>query len=419
MMGIWVVTHTFSPRFQDWRSYAPILALFATFQVWVGVQHLSLPIELLQVVAPANAKSYLALNSGVDSATLSLDPSQTHVGFIKGLSYWCLLFLVVVLVNTPGRLKALAVTMVLTGTVQACYGVLLTLSGAETTWILGLPNPNIANGSFLYRNHFGNFLVLCLCQGIGLLIASLSASGSRSFRARLQNAIAMILNGKAAVRLCLAMMVIGLVMSRSRMANVAFFASLAVAGLAGLWLIRKKSLKLTLLLASLLVIDLAILGSWFGMDELKQRLQSTSLAVEQRVEVNQYSQILVERYPLTGTGGGSFYSSFPGVKGPGVDLFYDHAHNDYLQFALEFGLPACVLLGVAIALSVYNSLVALRQRRNSLMQGIAFASLMAVTAELIQLTTDFHLQAPATAVYFLLCLILAWKARFMPVRDNP
>ena len=68
---------------------------------------------------------------------------------------------------------------------------------------------------------------------------------------------------------------------------------------------------------------------------------------------------------------------------------------------------------MAVLWSLYHAFVALRSRRTSLLQGIAFASVMAIIAELIMLTTDFHLQAPATAIYFMLCLALAWKARFM------
>ena len=207
---------------------------------------------------------------------------------------------------------------------------------------------------------------------------------------------------------------IDLVVSHSRMANTAFFSSLSIAGVLGLLLIRKKSRSLTVLLASLMVIDLMIVGSWFGVDKLKNRLENTSLMSETRDEVNQYGLSIIEQYPLTGTGGGSFYSSFPSVKGPGIYGFYDQGHNDYLQFAMEFGLPATLLLGVAVLWSLYHAFVALRRRRTSLLQGVAFATVMAIIAELIMLTTDFHLQAPATAIYFMLCLALAWKARFMP-----
>jgi len=413
LMGGWLLLNTHAPRWRILRPYFPLLLLFALFEIWVALQQLPLPIGWLQAIVPETAAHFIAANAQTTTGTLSLDPNQTHIGLIKGLSYWCILFLVLALANTTQRLKTLILIIVLTGTFQACYGVLLALSGSETTWLMGFENATSASGSFVYRNHFGNFLVLCLCLGIGLLIASLSESKFSSLKAAVKNFITMLLNGKATLRICLAIMVIGLVMSHSRMANTAFFASLSITGVLGLLLIRKKSRSLTVLLISLMVIDLMIVGSWFGVDKLKDRLENTSLMAETRDEVNQYGMSLIEQNPLTGTGGGSFYSSFPSVKGPGINSFYDLAHNDYLQFTIEFGLPATLLLGLAVLWSFYHAFVALRNRRNSLLQGVAFATVMAIIAELIMLTTDFHLQAPATATYFMLCLALAWKARFM------
>lgn len=413
MMAIWLLLNVYAPRWQSLRPYFPLLLLFGLFELWICFQHLPLPIDWLKAIAPQSAAHFLTANPEATTGTLSLDPNQTHIGFIKGLSYWSILFLVLALVNTTQRLKTLALVVVLTGTFQACYGVLLALSGSETTWVMGFNNSSIATGGFRYKNHFGNFLVLCLCLGVGLLIASLSESKTSSLKEKLKGLITMLLNGKAVVRLCLAMMVIGLVMSHSRMANTAFFASLSITGVLGLLLIRKKSRSLTILLVSLMVIDLMIVGSWFGVDKLKNRLENTSLTQETRDEVNQYGMSIIEQYPLTGTGGGSFYSSFPSVKGPGIYGFYDQGHNDYLQFVMEFGLPATLLLGTAVLWSLYHAFVALRSRRNNLLQGMAFATVMAIIAELIMLTTDFHLQAPATAIYFMLCLGLAWKARFM------
>jgi len=413
LVGGWLVVNAYSPRLHRLRPYLPLLLLFGLFQLWVAVQQLPLPIGWLQAIAPDTAAHFLAANPGVPSGTLSLDPNRTHIGLLKGLGYWSLLFLVLALVNSRQRLKTLALVAVLTGTFQAFYGVLLALSGSETTWVLGFPNSHIATGGFRYKNHFGNFLVLCLCLGIGLLIASLSGGSGGTLKEKLKQVLSMLLNGKAVLRLCLAMMVIGLVMSHSRMANTAFFASLSITGLLGLLLIRRKSRSLTVLLASLLVIDLMIVGSWFGLDRLKDKLENTSLAHETRDEVNRYGMSLIEQHPLAGTGGGSFYTSFPSVKGPDIEAIYDQAHNDYLQFAIEFGLPATLMLGVAVLWSLAQAFRALRSRHDGLMQGMAFAAVMAILAELIMLTTDFHLQAPATAIYFMLCLAVAWQARFV------
>ncbi|WP_428820427.1 O-antigen ligase family protein [Microbulbifer sp. MCCC 1A16149] len=411
----WMLYALRNSAFAVLKPYGPLLAIFAAAQVWVFFQQVPLPMGLLESLAPSVAEHYRQSAPTQIWATLSFDANQTRIALTKGLAYCCLLLLVLALVNSGKRLRALMIAVVVAGTVQAFYGALLALSGAQTTWVLDLPNSSIATGGFRYKNHFGNFLVLCLCLGIGLLIANLRGDNGGKFKERLKRILEMLLGGKAVLRLCLAMMVIGLVLSHSRMANTAFFASLSIAGGLGLLLIRNKSRSLTILLASLMIIDLMIVGSWFGVDRLRQEIAETSFSQETRDEVNQYGLALIEQHPVTGTGAGSFYSSFPSVKGPGINAFYDLAHNDYLQFAIEFGLPATLLLGFAILWSLYHAFMALRTRRDNLMQGLAFATFMGIVAELIMLTTDFHLQAPATAMYFLMILALAWKARYMKV----
>jgi len=413
LVGGWLLVNAYSPRLHTLKPYLPLLIIFAAVQGWIALQQTPLPIDWLQRLAPDTAQQLLNASPTATTGTLSLDPAQTHIGLIKGLSYCGILFLLLALVNTPQRLRTLMMVVVLAGTFQAFYGVLLALSGSETTWIMGYRNGRIATGGFVYKNHFGNFLVMCLCLGIGLLVANLSRGKGGNLKDHLKNLLTMLLGGKAVLRIALAMMVIGLVMSHSRMANTAFFASLSIAGALGLLLIRNKNRSLTILLASLMVIDLMIVGSWFGVDKLRDRLENTTLSQETRDEVNQYGLALIEQHPISGTGAGSFYSSFPSVKGPGIQTFYDLAHNDYLQFSIEFGLPATLLLGVAVLWSLFHAFTALRTRRDSLMQGLAFAALMAIVAELIMLTTDFHLQAPATAIYFMMMLAMGWKARYM------
>lgn len=412
LLGTWVLCCS-QGAWARLKSYWPLLGGFALLQVWTLLQLVPLPISWLETLAPAKAAFWLGANPDIAFATLSMDPNHTRVGLLKGISYCAILFLMLALVDSTKRLKAFALAIVIAGTLQAFYGVLQALSGSDTSWVLGMPNSRIATGGFVYKNHFGNFMALCLCIGIGLLIASLSGKRSTSLRQMLRDFLKTMLEGKAIVRLCLVMMVIALVMSRSRMANTAFFASLTIVGVLGLLIMRHKSRSLTVLLASLLVIDLMIVSSWFGLEKVKTRLEETALTQETRDEVVQYGQELIRQHPVAGTGNGTFYSSYQSVNGPDVKGYYDFAHNDYLQFAIEFGLPMTLLLGVLVLWSLWHALVALRTRRNSLMQGMAFAAVMAIVAELIMLLTDFHLQAPATTVYFMLCLGLAWVVRFV------
>ena len=73
--------------------------------------------------------------------------------------------------------------LVLSGLVQAVYGGLMHLSGANLE-IFGaqVPHAAHASGGFVNRNHLAGFLEITLALGIGLMIGALQETGPRSWR---------------------------------------------------------------------------------------------------------------------------------------------------------------------------------------------------------------------------------------------
>ena len=127
---------------------------------------------------------------------------------------------------------------------------------------------------------------------------------------------------------------------------------------------------------------------------------------------------VIEDHPVFGTGPGSFYVAFPRYRPAGVAGFHDHAHNDYAQFAAESGLLGIALIGAFVAVSLAAALFAQWRRRDPLMRGLSFASVMGVTALLIHSAFDFNLQIPANAVLFVVLLALAWIALHLDRASN-
>jgi O-antigen ligase len=123
---------------------------------------------------------------------------------------------------------------------------------------------------------------------------------------------------------------------------------------------------------------------------------------------------MIGDFPLGGTGAGSFSSSFPRYRGAGIDFFYDHAHNDYLQFAAELGIPAALVLLAFCGLSLVTAIRAQFRRRDPWMQGMAFSATMAIVAMAIHGTVEFNLQIPANTATFMVLLALAWLSAYMP-----
>jgi len=388
----------------------PVTACLLATLLWIVVQALPLPAGVLGLLSPRA----LVIHSTTHSyPSLSLDAYATRQAALQTLAYLLFFCLTLLLVNDKPRIKLLAQAIILGGVFQAAYGSIMTLSGLEYGFFIDKQNPGVATGTFINRNHLAGYLEMCLAAGVGLMLAELSSTSATGWRDSARRLLRTLLGNKARIRLALVVMVTGLVLTRSRMGNTAFFASLTGVGCFYLLAVRKLSGRTIAFFASLLVIDLLVVGNFFGIEKVAERIQQTSVEAEDRSDINRDSLTMLRDFPLTGTGAGSFYAVYPMYTSAVVVTgFTRHAHDDYLQFACEFGLVFATVLGVVVLASLWTAVRAQLKRRDQLMQGMGFAATMAIVALLIHSAVDFNLQIPANAAMFVVMLALGWVCRY-------
>ena len=413
----WLVLALFGrARFDTrlWQIARWPLLLLTLVQLWVVVQLLPLPRGLVQVVSPRAYAWHLAEGP----LRLSLDPAAGYYYLLRGCAVTVGFFLVLALVNSQQRVKLMLQVLVFSGTMQAAYGAFMVLSGLELGFLVEkYVGKGVTTGTFVNRNHLAGYLVLCLSAGIGLQMSQLVSVEQKRWRDRLRGWLELMLSAKFRLRVYLAVMVVALVLTRSRMGNIAFFSALAAAGLITVINGRQFSWRLVLFLGSLLVVDVLILGRWFGFDKLMARLEQTGAqpVVEQgRYWLDIYTIDYIRDFFLTGSGGGSFYGVFPSYQGPSLPGFYEHAHNDYLEFSAELGVPIMCVLLVFVGLAGRQAIAVLRRRRTPLYRGAAFAVLMSIAWAALHSLADFNLQIPANALTFTSIMALAFSCRMLP-----
>ena len=405
------------------------LAALAFWWLWIGLQGLALPAEWVRLLSPKahemHALAAAALGQALPTTlTLSLEPHATRDFWFKTTAYLAVFALTLLLVNSRHRVELLLQTLVICGMFQAFYASVMMLSGLEYGFLIkkttGLGQ---ATGTFINRNHLAGYLNLCLAAGIGLMIARLGGEPLGSWRQRLRSIARLLLGEKVRLRIYLVVMVIGLVLTRSRMGNTAFFAGTLIVGALGLLLMRNAPRSTLLFLTSLMVLDLLIVGTWFGVDQVAQRIRQTDIRAseirtdggdvmptEDRDEVVRRAMDYLRDFPLTGSGAGSFYVVFPAYHNQKLSGFYDFAHNDYVQQAAETGMIGLGLSAFIVLLALWQALSALRRRRDPVMRGTAFAVAMAICWLAIHSTVDFNMQIPANALTMTVLLAMAWVA---------
>ncbi|RLA44982.1 MAG: O-antigen ligase family protein [Gammaproteobacteria bacterium] len=399
-----------------WRRARAPLALLVLVQLWVFLQLIPIPRSIVEALSP---QAY-AWHIKEGWLSLSLDREYGKYYLLRGCAFTTGFFLTIALVNTHDRVKTLLQVLVFSGTFQAAYGAFMVLSGLELGFFVEkYVGQGVATGTFVNRNHLAGYLVMCLSAGIGLLLSQLATESSPNWKERIRRWLRLLLSSKIRLRIYLAVMVIALVLTRARMGNIAFFTALGLAGAIALYTGRRFSARVVAFLASLFLVDMVILGKWFGFDKLLQRLEQTNPGSEARVWSNEYTLDYIRQFPLTGSGGGSFYGIFPNFQAPNLQGFHVHAHNDYLEFAAELGLPATAALIAFVALALHSAYEVQRRRHTPLYKGAAFAVTMSIVWAALHSTTDFNLQIPANALTFVTILALAFISRDLPRPRTP
>ncbi len=390
-------------------SAKPCLWALALAVAWNALQLVPLPTEWLKVISPHTVGVYAVTTLKPSmSMPISVDRAASQVSLLKGLAYLVFFCLVLLVVNSDRRLRMMVYSVVAGGVIQASYASLDALSG---------PHWTVATGTFINRNHLAGFLEMNLGLGVGLLMSHASSVSPKRWRARLKSFVQLLLGPKSRIRLGLAIMVIALVLTRSRMGNTGFFTSLLLSGAMSMVLFKTAKRSTAILLASLILIDMFIVGHWFGVEEVATRIQKTALATEERDEADISAIPLFKDYWLTGSGAGSFYNIFCQYDHNGSMGFWDHAHNDYVEFACDFGVIGFAALSIAVLSSLYAGVKAQMNRQAYIKRGMGFGSTMAIIALLIHSSVDFNLQIPSNALLFVFVMAVAWIA--LSLHDAP
>lgn len=275
--------------------------------------------------------------------------------------------------------------------VGVCSGVL-----GMAEWFGGLeslfgrdPVALRVSGSFGNPNHYAAFQAMLLSVSIGWVAFFRERYMTRSRRA----STATSAWGLGAIAgLGVVVLGLGLVMSLSR-SGLAF----ALAGVAA-WVLltRRTGDRRPLWALGLVALSFAI---WIGFEPLLGRFENLEeqwLLEQGRPAVWRDSLPAVGDFWLTGSGLSSFRYIGASYRSFGGRIFYSWAHNDYLQLAIELGLPGLLLFAWIAAAFIRG----IRRVRADLAGDAALLHLhsgfvAAVVAIALHSFTDFSLHIPA------------------------
>jgi O-antigen ligase len=389
------------------------LLSLACFQLWVLVQTFVLPAAVLNRVAPEVFSLYQ--QTGFNQPVyLSLSVDNSLKAFVLGLGLLFAFVLTLLLVNTQERKQQFYRTLVISGVFQASIGIMMVLADHNMfAKIEQLFHSNLssASGTFVNSNHFAGYLNICLAIAFGLFLTQWKEQPYKNLRTFLRSGIESLLSSNMRLRIYLMIMLIALLLSYSRMGNLAFFLALTISVLILLLKHRKLKVKVLVLLTSLLVIDVLLVGAWFGADKLVDRIENTNFTTNTRTEINAVSRLLMMDHLITGVGADAYKVIEPAYNTMPSDAITEHAHNDYYEFVINTGLPgvACLLLfAFFTAREVFYFKTAKGNQSTAKVRQVDFGLMMLMIYVAIHSLADFNLQIPAFSFTLLACLATAF-----------
>lgn len=366
-----------------------LLLIVAALGLLFAVQLLPLPPSIWAAIPGRDfvARGFELLRMPRPWMPLSLSPYDTIASALTLLPPLALL--VAMLRLRSWQAEHLFVALLAGAAVSILLGVLQVRSG-DGWYFYEITNLGVAVGTFANANHFATLLLVAMPVFCALAVGRWRESERRS------RPLVLVVSAAG-----LALLFIGALMCRS-----AAFLLLGppVVAASVLMSVRLKPKRIGQgLLAVALLIVLAAGALVFAGDRIPG--SGTSASVETRKQYWATSLEASEGQALTGWGFGTFQQAYRRYEDANaVDRFYiNHAHNDYVEIAVEGGIPALLLVAIfmlwwaAQAWSAWKSPGAMIEQK---------AASIASAAILLHSLFDFPLRTSAISASLALCLAL-------------
>lgn len=352
----------------------------------------------------ALAANYSILGLPVPTLSLSLSPYDSFATVLTLLPPLAMLCAMLRLrayrpIWLVAALLAGALCGILLGTLQVSSG-----EPQDSPWYLyASASFGAATGFFANANHMATLLIVCLP-----FLAAVVGSAGRTSAQRYSGAVAACA-GAAIVIL------VGIVLNRS-LAGYLLFVPVFAASASIALPMRSRVRRWTIALAGLCVIGAlgaleasSIRPNGFG--------QEAATSVNSREDILKTASAAARDFLPLGSGLGTFRAVYDLYENPQqvTTTYVIHAHNDYLEIALEMGIPGVVLL---ILFLLWWGWVAWAAWRSADRVPYIRAASIASAAILAHSVVDFPLRTAAISVAFAMCLAFLADRRAPPASSK-
>ena len=393
LLGIFILAWAFLTRtpLKDSRPARQLGWLAAAAVALVLIQLIPLPPAIWTLLPGRDVvvEGFRLLGQPLPWMSLSLAPAETIATAMAMLPPLAMLALILRL--GAYRDSWLLIALLCATFISVALGVMQIQSGGTGPYLYRQANLGTASGLFANANHMATLLLV----SIPFLVAlgtrrwrQQSGTNDRLLTATLAGGAAVIVLLGIGINQSFALLIIGA----------------PVIGAAALQLIppgRVRLGRLAAMLGLLFVAGTAVLAVMVsaGMSA------SNKTSVTIRADIWSHTSEAIRDSGLAGSGIGTFTAIYPRYEDPAAieRTYVNHAHNDYLELALEGGIPAIALM---ILFAIWWGARAFTIWRSANAAELGRAACIASAAILLHSLVDYPLRTAAIATIFAMALAL-------------
>ena len=385
-----------------WQLLALALLTFAV----VAIQLVPLPPSLWTQLGPRGhiAEGYRALGIPIPAEPLSVTPASTLnslLGLIPPLAVFC--GMVRLKAYRPQWLAIALIAGTLAGIALGALQVASSNAAISPWYLYDDTSVGKAVGFFANADHMATLLVVTIPFLAAIIAAAKSANMQR------YSAVVAVAVGLGLV------VVVGLALNGSL---AGYGLALPVIAASALVILPPASkLRLPIIAVALLLMIGAVVALETTAIGSRQIGAHASSAVESRSDLLATTSRAAADFMPFGSGLGSFPNVYSLYESPQqvTSVYVVHAHNDYVELALELGIAGVILMMLFLA---WWAAAVWRAWRTAEAGPFARAAAIASAAILFHSAVDFPLRTAAIAACFGVCLALLADSRAAPPKEK-
>ena len=324
------------------------------------------------------------------SLSLSADRYLTRT-FLGRIAAVALVYLVVRnWLASREAFRRLAWVVAANGVLLAAIAVAQFTSSPNNVIFWRTPTDGAVFGPFVCKNHYPDYATIALGMGGALLMLGRRSAVTGRF----------VWNSETiCIALGLTMIAASIPLSLSRGGLMA--AVFAACATAYVNRFRKNQRSSGLLLVGMLTLGALIVVGWFGSTLVEARLKTvlSGQAFDGRWPLWKDAATLVPSFLITGTGNGTFGRvELPVRTQPFTNVYFDNAHNEYLEAVLEGGVLRLVFTLAIVVAVLVAGVRGYRKLRLRSSGPLILGGLFGLLALILHSVVDFGIHIPAIAI---------------------